>query len=82
MKNWELSAGAAKLELAMQSLQRSIAQAEQHWDDPTFEAFRQEYLAPLEPKVRTALDAIHSLDQVLGRAERACRCSSSASPNS
>ena len=73
MKTWDLTSGAAKLELAMQALAKAIRQTEEQWDDSTYQALRQQYFTPLEPKVRAALDAIHSLEQLLGSAERACR---------
>jgi hypothetical protein len=77
MKTWDLTSGAAKLELAMQSLAATVAETEEHWDDETYASFRQTYLAPLEPKVRMALDAMHTLAALLHRAERACRSESS-----
>ena len=72
MKSWDLTSGAAKLELAMQALVGAVAETERHWDDETYESFRETYLVPLEPKVRMALDAIHTLGTLLARAERAC----------
>ena len=73
MKTWDFTSGAAKLELAMQSLARTVAETEERWDDETYESFRQTYFVPLEPKVRGALDAIHTLGELFSRAERACR---------
>ena len=73
MKTWDLTSGAAKLELAMQALVTTVAETEERWNDETYESFRKAYLAPLEPKVRMALDAVHTLADLLHRAERACR---------
>ena len=73
MKTWDLTSGASKLDLAMQSLVKTVRNAEDDWDDATYQRFQQQYIAALEPKVRMAIDAIHTLEQVLLGAERACR---------
>jgi hypothetical protein len=72
VKNWDLNAGAARLELALEALRKTTAEVGESWSDQTYEDFRQSYLVPLEPKVRTALDAVHRLEQILGRARREC----------
>jgi len=72
MRTWDLTSGAAKLELAMQSLQAAGAEAQQYWSDEAHRKFQEIYLAPLEPKVHGVLDAIHRLVEVLANAERQC----------
>ena len=72
MRNWDLNSGASKLELAMQTLFAAHAEARQYWSDEAQRKFEESYLAPLEPKVRGVLDAIHRLAEVLSAAEREC----------
>jgi hypothetical protein len=68
----DLSIGIAKLETAMEMLQARRHAAAAAWDDETFRQFEERYFAPLEQKVRRALDAAHRLAQVLERARREC----------
>lgn len=63
---------AAKLVLAMDALQHARRQAASLWDDPMHDQLEQQYLIPLEPKLRRALDAIRYLAEVLAQAERDC----------
>ncbi len=67
-----MNSGASKLELAMQSLFAAHAEAQQYWSDEAQRKFQEAYLAPVEPKVRGLLDAIHRLAEVLAAAERQC----------
>lgn len=69
---WDLSAGTAKLEMAMDLLKKTTIQARERWDDETFDGFVTAYLEPLEPRMQRAVEAIHRLAQVLARAEREC----------
>ena len=72
MRLWDLSAGTAKLELAMDSLKKTTVEVQEHWDDETFRSFVETYLVPLEPRVQRAMNAIHRVAGVLARAEREC----------
>ena len=72
MKTWDLTAGAAKLKLALESLHAAGAQVEQYWHDEAQRKFQETYLASLEPQVRSLLDAIKHLAEVLASAERQC----------
>jgi|WetSurMetagenome_2_1015567.scaffolds.fasta_scaffold967177_2 hypothetical protein len=72
MKTWDLTAGAGKLELAMDSLRAAGAEVEQSWDDEAFRKFQETYITPLEPKVQNFLDALQRLNEVLTDAERQC----------
>ncbi len=73
MKTWDLTSGSAKIELALEVLQRAWRDAAEHWDDETSRKFQEEYLVPLEPKVKRALDGIHRLTEIFANAERECR---------
>ena len=72
MKPWDLNSGAANLEDAMKTLQEVRSDTAELWDDQTYRKFQEEYLLPLEPRVRRVLDAIHRLAEVMARAERDC----------
>ena len=73
MKTWDLAAGAGKLELGLKSLQIAADDIGQSWDDDAYRRFVDSYLTPLEPRVRTLLDAVRRLAEVLANAERQCR---------
>jgi hypothetical protein len=72
MKTWDFTSGAAKLELAMKSMQIADANVEQYWDDSAHEKFREDYLEPSETRIRVMLEAIHRLAEVFENAERQC----------
>jgi hypothetical protein len=72
MKNWDLSSGAAKLELAMKSIKTADYEAEQYWGDAAHQKFRDTYIDPLEPKIRNMLEAIHRISEVFESADRQC----------
>lgn len=72
VRNWELSGGAARLELALEDLRAARAEAARSWHDATSRKFDETYLLPLDPRVRRALDAIHRLADVLSQAKREC----------
>ena len=73
MKLWDLSAGAGKLELAIKSLQITSEEISKSWDDATYQRFIENYVKSVEPRIRTTLDALHRLSEVLSNAERQCR---------
>jgi hypothetical protein len=72
MKTWNLTGGAAKLELAYKSLKKAVHDADAAWNDPASRRFQETYLAPLDPRVREALEAIHRLEQILASADHDC----------
>jgi len=72
MKSWDFNSGASKLVLALQSLQAAETEAQQYWSDEAHGKFHETYLAPLEPKVRSLLDSVHRLAEVLAGADREC----------
>jgi uncharacterized protein YukE len=73
MRLWDLTGGAAKLELAMKTLQTKVADIGEAWSDETHDRFLETYLEPLDPRMQTMLDAVHRLAEVLNTAERQCR---------
>ena len=73
MRLWDLTAGAAKLELAVETLQSKVAEIGEAWTDEAYARFLETYLEPIRPRMKTVLDAIHRLSEVLNAAERQCR---------
>jgi hypothetical protein len=73
MRLWDLSGGAAKLELALKTLQTKAADIGEAWSDEPYSRFVETYLDPLEPRMKTMIDAVHRLAEVLNISERECR---------
>ena len=72
MRGCDPNSAAAKLDTAMEMLEKARSQAMSQWDDDTSRGFDEQFLVPLEPKVRRALDAIRHLAESLAKAEREC----------
>ena len=72
MKNADLSASAAKLELALKTLRTTFAAVDPQWTDAARRDFQATYLEPMEPKVKNMLQAITRLAGELAGAERHC----------
>ncbi len=72
MRGCDPASAAAKLEMALETLNRARAEAAPQWDDTMSRSFEKEFLAPLEPKIKRALDAIHHLTETISKAEREC----------
>ena len=72
MKSCDLSAGAAKLELALKTFRTTLGAVEQQWNDETEHKFRESYLAAIEPSVRTMFEAIERMTEALAAAEHDC----------
>ena len=73
MRLWDLTSGAAKLELALKTLQTKTADIGDDWSDEAYTRFLETHLEPIEPRMKTMIDAIHRLSEVLNTAERQCR---------
>jgi hypothetical protein len=72
MKNWDIYAVAAKLELAQKTFRTTYSAVDPQWTDAARHDFSETYLAPLEPNVKNMLEAIARLAEVLSAAERQC----------
>ena len=72
MRLWDLTGGTAKLELALQTLHAKVADIGDAWSDEAYARFLETYLEPIEPRMKTMIDAIHRLSEVLNTAERQC----------
>jgi uncharacterized protein YukE len=73
MRLWDLTGGTSKLEMAMEMLQTRVADIGDAWSDDAYMRFVDTYLEPISPTMKTAIDAIHRLAEVLNTAERQCR---------
>lgn len=65
--------GKANLLHAAKRLQLRWQDVRQQWNDKVSEKFERQHLQPLEPQVKTAIQAIERLAEVLSRAEAECR---------
>ena len=72
MKSCDLSAGAAKLELALKTLRTTLTAVEQHWNDEAKRKFWDNHLAALDPSARVMFDAIARMSEAAAAAERDC----------
>ena len=72
MRLWDLTSGAAKLELALKTLQTKTADIGEAWGDDAYVRFLETYIEPIQPRMKTMIDAIHRLSEVLNSAERQC----------
>lgn len=72
MQQFDFTTGEKQLQLAIKSLQEAWAVVCESWDDATRERFREQYMEPLGPKVKLAIDATTQMADVVARAERAC----------
>jgi hypothetical protein len=72
MKHVDVTLAAAKIELALKTFRTTFAAIEPQWTDSARRDFQEVHVAPLEPNVRTMLEAITRLAEVLTAAERDC----------
>lgn len=72
MKIADLSTGPAKMMSAYKVLKVHWEDVKEHWQDANSRRFEETYLEPLEPQMKAALEAIGTLAELLGRAERDC----------
>jgi hypothetical protein len=63
---------AAKLAMAKESLDHARGEVAAQWDDSTHGSFEAQFLTPLEPKVKRAVEAIRHLAESIAKAEREC----------
>jgi len=69
----DLTTGAARLNKSVESLQEAWAETREHWNDENSRNFEENYLDPLGPQVKLALDAVNRIGEILNRAERECQ---------
>lgn len=67
-----LHSSRANLMGAMKELNLRWERAHETWDDPVSREIYENYIEPLEPKVRLAITAMEQMSQVLATAVREC----------
>jgi len=72
MRLFDLTSGAAKLEMALKTLETKAADIGDDWSDDAYARFLETYLEPIRPRLKTMVDAVHRLSEVLSTAERQC----------
>ena len=68
----DLTMGSAKIASAYKTLRLQWEGAKEHWHDTNCKRFEENYIDPLEPQIRDALEAIGNLAELLSRAQREC----------
>jgi hypothetical protein len=66
----DLHSGAAKLEQAMRVLRARWEQTRHIWHDPISRAFEDNHLMNIEPQVKTVLDSVARLTEILDKAQQ------------
>jgi hypothetical protein len=68
----ELSSPTRRLREALDVLQARWLATRDVWQDANAEAFEADYVSHIAPHVRTAIDAIGRMDQLVVRLQRMC----------
>jgi uncharacterized protein YukE len=68
-----MNGGAAKLDMALKTLQTKVADIGEAWSDDAYARFLETYMEPISPSMKAMIDAVHRLAEVLNAAERQCR---------
>lgn len=72
MKRSDFQSPAARLEDALQQLERVWLETKEFWNDPVSQRVEDEFLNPLHGQVRCLLDATTAISQVVRKAEHEC----------
>lgn len=70
MKPADLDTGAARLVRGLKDLNAVWAEASEDWSDSVSEAVFKDHIEPMGPTVKTALDAVGRMRQLLHAAQR------------
>ena len=72
MRIADLTTPSANLREAYEQLEIAWRNLHELWNDPTSQAFEDQYIAPVRPRVKATLDAAARLSTVLDDAQRKC----------
>jgi hypothetical protein len=72
MKRIDLITGASRIRHALELLESAWRDNAEQWDDVVSRRFAERQLEPLVPKVKTALDAIGRMHQLMTEVQRDC----------
>jgi hypothetical protein len=72
MRIADLTTGTAKMATAYKTMRLHWDVTTEQWQDANQRRFEERFLNPLDPQLRSALEAIGRLAEILNRAEREC----------
>ena len=61
-----------RLQQTLKDLMHRWEKTNEDWDDQVSSAFRKEYLDPLEPRIKTTMEAMHGMSEMLKKMKRDC----------
>ena len=70
MQNPDLHAGAAQIRKGLELVQETWEEAADQWNDVVSAKFREQYLEPLVPEIKLALDTISRMQLLLNEVQR------------
>ncbi|MBX3432836.1 MAG: hypothetical protein KF847_05925 [Pirellulales bacterium] len=73
MRTCDLDTDAARLRDAADELRIAWAEVGESWNDSVSQAFCERYLEPLGPALKSAMDVIAHMRQLVDSMERDCR---------
>ncbi len=72
MRVSDLSTGISKLNASMEMLSGAWLDVQEQWRDTTAQEFEHRYLDELEPVVKTTIEAMNRMANLLATVERDC----------
>jgi hypothetical protein len=72
MRHWDFDTSAAQLRDALEDLQRAWQVVSESWHDGVSRQFSAQYLDPIIPASKRALDATSRLSEMLTRVQTEC----------
>jgi hypothetical protein len=72
MRNCDLHAGAAKLEMALKTLRITLAAVDQQWNDAAKRKFWEEHVAEIDPHTHEMFEAISRMSEAAAAAAQDC----------
>lgn len=70
MKNYDMDSGAARIVRGLKDLTAVWDEASEEWNDPVSRAVYKDHIEPITPVVKSALDAVGRMRQLLQQAQR------------
>lgn len=67
-----LNSSRTKLVTSLKELHSRWDRVSQHWDDENAKKFHEQFLAPLDGKVRGGVNAIEHMNDLVSRARKEC----------
>lgn len=70
MNPCDMDSGAARIVRGLKDLNAAWDEASESWNDPVSQAVYKEHIEPIAPVVKTTLDAVGRMRQLLQQAQR------------